>query len=375
MAKKTIMEQLEDNVMRNELCTQCGACVNICPYFVAYQDRILSLHHCDKQSGACIEICPRTPTDLDQLRNIFFDPVDMTPEIGAIKGFYITRSTNKQIRETSQHGGTVTTLMRLALEQGIIDTAVLAQDKEVLLPDGMGVSDPEKVQRLGKTKFVVSPNVATFHALSQKNTERIGVVATPCQALALAKMRTGQTPRIKEASQKLQLVIGLFCGWAFSWEGLKHKLAEKVPPESIVGMDVPPSQYHSLQVTTTGGVLDISLDEVSDGIRSSCQYCFDLTAEFSDISVGSARLAEGWEVAKNWNHVIVRTRTGEDILELAKSENLLEFHDVPPENLFKLKQAAAKKKKRAVQNLRRISGDDNNLIYLSTDDSALSALK
>jgi coenzyme F420 hydrogenase subunit beta len=375
MFPKTTLKQLEDNVMRSELCTQCGACVNICPYFVAYQDRILSLHHCNKQTGACVEICPRTPTDLDRLRNKLFDFNDMTSEIGAVKGFYITRSTDRQIRKSSQHGGTVTTLMKLALEEGIVDSAVLAQDKETLLPDGVGVSDPEDVERLAKTKFVASPNVAAFHMVSQKNAERIGVVATPCQALALAKMRTSQTPRIQEASKKLHLVIGLFCGWAFSWENLKSKLAERVPPESIMGMDVPPSQYHSLRVTTKEGVMDISLDELRDGIRSSCQYCFDLTAEFSDISVGSARLPEGWEAAQTWNHVIVRTGTGMNLLDLAKSKGLLEFHDVPAGNLTKLKQAASNKKKRALQNLKGISGSENDFVYLSADDSALSQFK
>jgi coenzyme F420 hydrogenase subunit beta len=369
------MKQLEDSVIRSELCTQCGACVNICPYFVAYQDRILSLHHCDKQSGACTEVCPRTPTDFDNLRNLIFDAEDMTPEIGAVKGFYITRSTDEKIRESSQHGGTVTTLMSLALEEGVIDSAVLAQDKETLLPEGVGVTDPLEVKRMGKTKFVASPNVAAFHTLSQQDTERIGVVTTPCQALALAKMRTSQTPRIKEATEKLRLVIGLFCGWAFSWENLKSKLAERISPESIIDMDVPPSQYHSLRVTTKEGVKDISLDEVRDGIRSSCQYCFDLTAEFSDISVGSARLAEGWETAKGWNHVIVRTDTGADLLDLAKSKGLLEFHQVPEENVTKLKLAASNKKKRALQNLKEISNNDNDFVYLSSDDSALRQFK
>ena len=183
------------------------------------------------------------------------------------------------------------------------------------------------------------------------------------------------TPRIQDASRKLKLVIGLFCGWALSWEDLKTKLAEMVLPESIIGMDVPPSQYHSLRITTKEGVMDISLDEIRHGIRSSCQYCFDLTAEFSDISVGSARLESGWEVAKSWNHVIVRTETGADLLNLAESKGQLEFHDVPEGNLVKLKKAAVNKKKRALENLSRISGSDQDFVYLSSDDSALSQFR
>ena len=72
-----------------------------------------------------------------------------------------------------------------------------------------------------------------------------------------------------------------------------------------------------------------------------------MTAEFSDLSVGSARLPEGWETARSWNQVIVRTERGMDLLELARRRGVLEFREVPAGNLEKLKAASLGKKRAA----------------------------
>jgi coenzyme F420 hydrogenase subunit beta len=93
-----------------------------------------------------------------------------------------------------------------------------------------------------------------------------------------------------------------------------------------------------------------------------------VTAEFSDISVGSARLPEGWEVAKGWNQVIVRTAVGQELLQLAKDKGVLEFRDVPDGNIEKLKQASVKKKKTGLDNLACKSGDREDLLYLDCRD-------
>ena len=117
-------------------------------------------------------------------------------------------------------------------------------------------------------------------------------------------------------------------------------------------MDIPPSQFHSLEVYTTKGTVTISLDEVEKCVRTCCHYCSDMTAEFSDISVGSARLPEGWEEAKSWNQVIVRTEGGQKLMDLARSKGVLEFREVPQGNLEKLKKAAANKRKTGAENLK-----------------------
>jgi len=349
-------KELEAMVLKAGLCTGCGACVNLCPYQTSYRDRTVTLHSCDLTRGRCYDFCPRTPADLGALQRKLCDGSEITPELGAMRGFFITRATDTAIRRQSQHGGTVTALITLALREGLIDAAVLAGEGEGLLPRGITVVDPEAAGRLGKSRFVVSPTVAEFNRAIRTECRRIGVVATPCQALALAKMRTQSVTATEGGIEKLRLVIGLFCGWALSWRDLTAVLKGKMDLAAVTGMDIPPSRYHTLEVYTQDETIRISLDEINPCVRESCHSCSDMTAEFSDLSVGSARLPEGWETARHWNQVIVRTEIGRDLLELARRRGVLEFKEVPAGNLEKLKAASLNKKRAAASRPSVVTG-------------------
>jgi coenzyme F420 hydrogenase subunit beta len=113
-------KELEETILKAGLCTGCGACVNLCPYQACYKDKTVTLHTCDLTRGRCYDFCPRTPTDQVALQRKLYDGVDITPELGAVRGFFITRATDAAVRNQSQHGGTVTALITLALREGLI---------------------------------------------------------------------------------------------------------------------------------------------------------------------------------------------------------------------------------------------------------------
>jgi len=66
--------------------------------------------------------------------------------------------------------------------------------------------------------------------------------------------------------------------------------------------------------------------------------------------------------------VIVRSRRGEDLIELAREKGVLELREAPASALQDLKNAAAGKKRKALKNIVEKSGSVKNLLYLSTDD-------
>ena len=366
--------KLLEHVLNAGLCTGCGACANLCPYIKSYKDKIIIMDPCDKEDGRCYAYCPRSDTDVKRLQETLFDSETISAELGPVIAFYMTRAAHEEIRSRAQHGGTVTALMALALQEKVIDSAIVAGEAD-LLPYGVVVSDSAKLLEFAKTKFVVSPTVATFNDAVKGEYKRIGVVATPCQALSLAKMRAKafeeeDSRRIK----KLELVIGLFCGWALSWQETRDLLREKLSDQSIFGMDIPPSKYQCMEVYASKGTSTIPLEEVTHCIREGCLYCSDMTAEFSDISVGSARSREGWEVARGWNHVIVRSKVGDELIQLAKSKKMLEFKKLPEENVEKLKTASMKKKSSAANRLLKKGGNVNELSYFHSFDPALFKL-
>ena len=368
-------KELNEQVKNTQLCTGCGACVNLCPYQRSYADKIIAIFPCDIDKGRCYAFCPRTPVDLEVLRDRFFDRKDLTPELGAMKGYYLARARSAKVRGRSQHGGTVSTLMALAMKEGIIDAAVMARREGSGLTSGVSESDAKGIAKLGKSSFVVSPGIAEFHRIAKEGFEKIGVVATPCQALGYAKMRMKPIPDKPGNIDKLSLVVGLFCSWALAWEPLMALIGGKTDLSAVKGMDIPPVEYKSMQIFTTGGVVDLPIDDVKRCVRGACNYCFDLTSEFSDVSVGSAILDEPWESAREWNQVIARTAIGFELIELARKKRLLEFREVPPGNLENLKIASMHKKRTALKNLRLKTNSEDDLVYLDKDDPVFSMIR
>jgi coenzyme F420 hydrogenase subunit beta len=116
---------------------------------------------CDIEDGRCYAYCPRSHTDMKALQESLFDAESVTPELGPVVAFYMTRAADEEIRSHAQHGGTVTALLALALQEKVIDSAIVADEAD-LLPHGAVVSDAAQVLEFAKTEFVVSPTLSGF---------------------------------------------------------------------------------------------------------------------------------------------------------------------------------------------------------------------
>ena len=73
---------LDTQVLRPGLCTGCGACQGLCPYWGSVDGRTVCFFDCERADGRCQRFCPRMPTDLDALRKHFFPAGDMDQERG-----------------------------------------------------------------------------------------------------------------------------------------------------------------------------------------------------------------------------------------------------------------------------------------------------
>ena len=263
--------------------------------------------------------------------------------------------------------------MTLALKEKWIDTAIVAEEERDVRMSGCAVKSPGEVIKHAGSHFTVAPMLAEFNRALEKETGTIGVVATPCQSLALAKMRFAPPDIKARPMERLKLVMGLFCGWTLSQDAFSSLLQKKGILQDVTGMDIPPGKK-VVEIRTCRGSIDIPMTDIEDCIRECCQFCFDSTSEFSDLSVGSARLPGNWEDTKSWNQLIVRTDRGMDLLDLAKKRGILEFHDYSPDVFEALKSAALAKKKTALENIMARSGKREDLIYLRGDDPQVSTV-
>ena len=358
MVQPKACQVLVDEVIKKDLCTLCGACVGLCPYFIAHNGRIVLRDSCDLPQGRCATFCPRISLDLEELNKAIFGVPYSWHGVGTSKAIFMARSTDAKIEGRAQDAGTVTTLFYYAKDEGFIDSAVMTLFEDKSFPKGVVISTEEEILACAGSSYIATPTVEVFNRGVQDNArKKIGFVGTPCQVLALAKMN-GYAQEGRNPNGKLQLVIGLFCTWALSYPGFTQFLEREVS-DPIIKYDIPPHPANVLQVCTEKKRIDISLEHILPFVRPACQVCHDLTAEFADISVGSGR----GEVLE-WNTVIVRTPRGMEIVEGAKRKGLIEIREIPKENLARLERAAFNKKKRALKNIIQKTGSVDDLLYV-----------
>jgi len=350
--------QLDSSVIQAGMCIGCGACINLCPYFQSYRGKTAILFPCDKDKGRCFAYCPKAEVDPERLSSFLFNKAYDGSPLGSWKSIHISRAGAKVKKQSFQAGGTVSALIYFAMRSRRIRGAVLTGHdmKNALLPVPSLATRPAEVFRRSLSRYAAAPTLAALNRAAGEGLRDLGVVATPCQATAIAQMRLNplDDPSFKDPTA---LVIGLFCTWALDFRRFEAFLAQRMSVTDIVKIDIPPPPAAVLQVYLKDGMREFPLDEIRPLVPESCGYCPDMTSEFADVSVG---VLEG---RPEMNTLIVRTERGEEIVREAHRLGYLELDDMPRENLDHLMWAAANKKKRGVLRCRetgKLNGEEGN---------------
>ena len=334
-------EELKKYVLDARLCTGCGACIDLCPYYRSHRGKTAVLFPCVVDEGRCFAYCPKVEVDLDMVsRHLFGKPYDGDP-LGSYQSISAARAGDRLKNVASQAGGVVSALMYFALEKGYVSGAVLT-DRRGLLPVPRFVSDPQNVLACSTSKYTAAPTLSMVNQAVKDGHRNLGFVGTPCQVLATALMRLNPL-RDDDFVDPFGLVVGLFCTWAIDFRLFESFLAGRIEIDRIRKIDIPPPPSEIMEIFgDTGTKLEIPLDEVRGLVPNGCSYCIDMTSEFSDLSVG---VMEG---RPDMNTLIVRTDRGRKIVEEAVAEGFLTLSALPEESLEHLIWAAGNKKKRGL---------------------------
>lgn len=360
-------KELFKDVIDTGLCTLCGGCTDGCPYLVFYNGRIVRLHQCTLSEGQCYQYCPRTFTDMDSISQQIFGVPYGEDEIGIVKEIFLARSTDAEIHEKGQDGGTATTLLSVALAEGIIDGVVETKMDDDKIPRGFIARKRKELLACAGVSYEPSPVLEALNRLSKDSTEKVGIVGLPCQVTCVSKMKTCP-PKNMVNIDNVKLVIGLFCNWTLA-HGFHQFLQEHFDISQAIKFDIPHHPAHVFDVYTKSGKKSVELDEIGKYINKACSFCFDMTAEFADISVGSGRA-----MFKGWNTVIVRTKVGAELMDISKTNHVLETQPISIESVTNLKRAALNKKKRALNNIIAKTGNTKDLLYLGLSQNLADKL-
>lgn len=358
-AGKGISELFEE-VINKGLCAGCGACITGCPYIVAHRGRIVVLDKCTGTDGDCYKHCPRTSLDFDAVSEAVFGEAYRGGELGQVAQVIMARAKDPEILKRGQDGGTVTSLLALALEEGLIEAVVNTRMDAEKTPHGNLSRSRQELLECAGSSYEVGFSLEAYRSLPAQSPERLGIVGTGCQIEAVGKMKR-QPPANSPDPGNIRFTLGLFCGWALSPRTFHPYLKTLCELSRVCRFDIPHTPHYSFDFHFEGE-LDpgsVSLDSIKPHINPGCHYCWDLTAEFSDISIGSAGSAH-----PGWNTVLVRSPQGAELFSLATEKGILETKGLPEERLNHLKAAALSRKKGAVKNITEKSGSRQDLLYL-----------
>ncbi len=354
------LKALEEKVFSQDLCAICGACLSLCPYLRSWKGRVVKLDDCNLEEGRCFAYCPRTKIDLDEVYQEIFGKNYDEIEVGPARKIMMARAKDPIFTKKAQTGGVVSTLIDFALREKMIQAGILTPRDGDLLPHGRIIKGRKEILSCAGSSYVSGPTLEALNRGPWKGEERIGIVGLPCQVLALARMKTSKLEK-KTPIDRVALVIGLFCTWALDYRSFRAFLHERVDGHSIKKLNITSPPERILEVTAGNKLYRIPVDDIRSFIRPSCRVCLDMTAELSDLSVGTVEGKEGW------NTVIIRTAIGENLLKRAKKAGVIETQPLPKDNLSHLKEASLLKKRRALDALNEKGGIEKAYFTLSAN--------
>jgi len=325
------------------------------------------MDNCLLSDGQCYQYCPRTFTDMEAVSQKVLGVPFSEDEFGIVREIFLARSTDAEIHEKGQDGGTVTALLSVALAEGIIDGAVETKMDDNKIPHGFIARNREELLECTGVSYEPSPVLEALNSLPQESAEKLGIVGLPCHVASVSKMKT-YPPKNRMNIDNVKLVIGLFCGWELSGR-FRQFLEENFDLPQVVKFDIPHHPAHTFDVYTKSDKKSVELEDIGQYISEACSYCWDMTAEFADISVGSGRAR-----FKGWSTAVVRTKAGAELMDIARKKGALETQPIPIESIDNLKRASLNKKKKALSSIIAKTSDKKNLLYLGISQDLANKL-
>lgn len=316
-------KELKEQVIDRELCCLCGTCIGMCPAgTLAYTDgRIENTKDRCIRCGRCVASCPGAGFDYPRANEELFgaDESKIDQDIGYYRKILKGYATEPEIRAGASSGGIATALGCYMLQRGEVDYVIGVTGKRWEY-EARALSTRAEVLEAMQSKYVFVPVNSVIRFILEHE-GRYLYIGLPCQIQGLRK--AGQTDaRLRE---RVRLVAGIFCGFNMTHEATDWLIKKSgIPREEIERIE-----YRGNRGNETGFKISSASKEFfipKHGYtllnafysRERCWKCYDLTAEFADISFGDA-----WEMGTGWSRILCRTEEGERIIEQMIAEKVL----------------------------------------------------
>ncbi len=324
--------ELFSEVVTSGLCTGCAACIIACPHPVLDYETdngVYKPFHLDLDGGPedcthgqrgctmCTRACPRFRNWESEIDHQRFARERTDDEVFGVGDVLLARATDESLVELGQDGGFVSALLIYALENDVVDAALvsgLEGDGSTWRATPMVARTREDVIATAQSRYTYSANLLAYEEAVEGGAERIAVVGMGCMASAPGAMQARKAGKV---ARRLSLTIGLLCSKTFddaifeelfdARYGLKRADITKMNIKGVFQL-----------WTKDGGYHEIPLKEAQPFTREGCKRCPDFAAEHADLSAG------GIGAFGDWTLVIVRTDLGRELMSSMKERNLID---------------------------------------------------
>ncbi len=333
-------ENLIESVWKKELCMGCGTCTALCPNNAIRLEiddvrgiykPILTEENCIN-CGICYATCP----------SLDFENGVKKDYVGNFINSYIGYSTDDTIRYDSSSGGLVTQILVSALDEGIINGALVTRmnKNRPLEPEPFIARTKDEILEASRSKYCPVPaNTAIREILKTENNEKYAVVGLPCHLQGIRKAEQINN----KLKNKIILHIGIFCDHAPNFWGTRLFLMKlNIKEEDVLKLDYRGGGWPgNIQIITRFGEIKKPLFEYWRFVGSQffwsrrCLLCSDGLAELGDISCGDAWLPELSNDKKGSSIVISRDKIGDDLINKIKYRKNLILNNVDISDVVK----------------------------------------
>ena len=335
-----------DEVVEDGLCTGCGTCVGVCPTS-AITMRVSSglflpeiKEDMCTRCRVCLKCCPGYSLDFKRLNSGIFGKQPEDALLGSFLECYVGHSNDDEIRFDSSSGGIVTQLLVYALEEGLIDGALVVRMNKCrpLEPEAFIARTREEIVSASKSKYCpVATNVFLKDILLEDG--KFAVVGLPCHIHGIRKAETV----FEDLKDKIVLHIGLFCSHTVNFMGTDFLLGKfGVRRDDVAKLDYRGKGwpgFMSVQLKN-GSALNFQFTRGWKAYWNvfspflftplRCMMCSDQFNELSDISVGDAWLPELKGDNLGESVLIARTAVGEAMLAPMENSGVVSLEAVSP---------------------------------------------
>ncbi|NJD54386.1 MAG: YHS domain-containing protein [Candidatus Methanoperedens sp.] len=319
--EKISFGKLKREIIEPGICTLCGACAASCEVLSIMAGKPALKGRCTA-CGVCYNQCPRTITTESSL-------------IGKVRDVFTAKSLLSEVK--GQDGGVVTSMLLYALEDGLIDSAVMTvkSEEEPWKPVSIVAQTREDILRCAGSIYVHSLTMESLMSSIKRGSRSIGFVGPSCNIDAVHKMQNSPYGLLHLSMRANILKMGLFCMDTFDYEGLKTFIEQKgIPLSSVKEMRIRKGKFRIIAESEH----TYPLSELDTIRSSSCMFCTDLTAEKSDLSFGSVGSKEGYTT------VLARTGLGLELFQDAADRGYIRIEPLEKAGLENILSLAKAKK-------------------------------